>query len=264
MKIEPRDISENSMRFVISNTTPAFMNMIRRALVADVPKLAIDDVIIYDNTSGLFDEIIAHKLGLLPIPTVPEEFVEKAKCTCNGEGCSKCTVRYTLSKEGPCTIYSGDLTPDRPGFAFSEKRVPIVKLLPGQRLIIEAIAAIGTGSKHAKWQASCGVGYKYYPSVKIDATKCDNHGGCIKECPQGIFKFDGKKVVVDQSKIEKCTLCMSCQEYCAVASGAIDVKWDESKIIFNVETDGSMSAAEALRQSAKSLRQKFTEFESLL
>ncbi|PKK85122.1 MAG: DNA-directed RNA polymerase subunit D, partial [Thermoplasmata archaeon HGW-Thermoplasmata-1] len=69
MKIEPREISENSMRFVIRDTTPAFANMIRRALVVSVPKLAIDDVMIYDNTSALFDEIIAHKLGMLPIPT---------------------------------------------------------------------------------------------------------------------------------------------------------------------------------------------------
>ncbi|PKK81206.1 MAG: DNA-directed RNA polymerase subunit D [Thermoplasmata archaeon HGW-Thermoplasmata-2] len=264
MKIEPREISENSMRFVIRDTTPAFANMIRRALVVSVPKLAIDDVMIYDNTSALFDEIIAHKLGMLPIPTAPEEFVEKEKCTCNGEGCSKCTVHYTLSKEGPCTIHSGDLTPDRPGFAFADKQVPIVKLLGGQRLILEAIATLGTGSKHAKWQVSCGAGYKYYPSVKIDQSKCDYHGGCIKECPQGIFKMDGKKVVVDQSKIEKCTLCMSCKEYCEEASSAIDVTWDENKVIFTFETDGSLPAAEALRHATKSLKQKFAEFESLI
>lgn len=264
MNVEMRKISDNSMDFLISETNPAFANMLRRTLVADIPKLAIEDVIVYDNTSALFDEIVAHKLGMLPIPTPPEEFVERARCECKGEGCSRCTVHYTLSKDGPCDVYSRDLVPDRTEFAVVDKNVPLLKLLPGQRLIIEAVATLGTAAKHAKWQATCGVGYKYYPVIKIDQKKCDSHGGCIKICPKGIFKIEKKNVVVDQTRIEECTLCMACKEYCATGTDAIEVKGDESRIIFHFETDGSMKAVDALRYAVKNLKARLKDFDSLI
>jgi DNA-directed RNA polymerase II subunit RPB3 len=43
------------------------VNALRRAIIADVATLAIDDVTVYKNTSALDDEVIAHRLGLVPI-----------------------------------------------------------------------------------------------------------------------------------------------------------------------------------------------------
>jgi DNA-directed RNA polymerase subunit D len=62
-------IDDTSGRFILSGCTPAFANSFRREMIGGVAKLAIEDVKIYDNTSALFDEMLAHRLGLIPLRT---------------------------------------------------------------------------------------------------------------------------------------------------------------------------------------------------
>ncbi|MCJ7761810.1 DNA-directed RNA polymerase subunit D, partial [Candidatus Bathyarchaeota archaeon] len=59
----------NTIRFMVSGVTPAFANALRRTVIAEVPTMAIDDVMILENTSVLFDEFLAHRLGLIPLTT---------------------------------------------------------------------------------------------------------------------------------------------------------------------------------------------------
>lgn len=42
-------------------------NAFRRILLAEIPTLAIEDVFIFDNTSIIQDEVLAHRLGLIPL-----------------------------------------------------------------------------------------------------------------------------------------------------------------------------------------------------
>src|ERR1051326_1345007 len=122
MKLETVELMDTIGVFDVKGVTPAFLNALRRTLLSQVPKLAIEDVTIYDNTSALFDEMVAHRLGLLPVPTDLNAFNRRwkennaspreAECANgNGEGCASCTVLFTLSKEGPCMVLSGDLVP---------------------------------------------------------------------------------------------------------------------------------------------------------
>ena len=69
MKLSVVELTPTIGVFDVTGVTPGFLNSIRRTLMALVPKLAIEDVTIYDNTSALFDEMVAHRLGLLPVPT---------------------------------------------------------------------------------------------------------------------------------------------------------------------------------------------------
>ncbi|MDI6916808.1 MAG: DNA-directed RNA polymerase subunit D [Thermoplasmatales archaeon] len=279
MKIKIMELKDDSMRFLIEDSTPSFVNMLRRTLLNDVPKMAIEDVEFhlgpirhegndYESISPLFDEIIAHRLGMLPIPTDLDLFTFMDKCKCGGVGCPSCTIKYMINKTGPCTIYSRDLEVVKgwlPGdeklmedkFKIKDENIPIVKLTDRQALMIYATAQLGTGKKHAKWQAVSGVGYKYYPEIKINTEKCDGCGRCVKSCPKNILAFKGKKVEIKD--IEKCSLCSSCEEICP--SGAIKVKGDDSKFIFRFETDGSMTARSAMGAALKTLGEKCREFE---
>ena len=81
MKLKVLNSDPQSMRFLLEETEPAYANALRRVLVSDVPKMAIEDVEFhlgpiraddgkeYESVSPLFDEIISHRLGLVPIPT---------------------------------------------------------------------------------------------------------------------------------------------------------------------------------------------------
>ena len=115
MKIDVVTLKPKKAVLKIDGAELYLVNSLRRIMLSELPTLAIEDVVIYDNTSALFDEIIAHRLGLIPIPTDLSLLNFRDECTCNGKGCPNCTVRYTLSKEGKgegkTTVYSSDLKP---------------------------------------------------------------------------------------------------------------------------------------------------------
>ena len=207
----------------------------------------------YESVSPLFDEIVAHRLGLVPVPT-DLTMKEKDKCECGGEGCPSCMIGYSLFKTGPCDVYSGDLLPlaeNDTGIRVKDDMIPLVRLGEGQAILVYAYAELGTGKKHAKWQVTNGVGYKYLPSVKIDASKCDNGGTCIPICPKHCFAMDGNKVKVVDEKA--CILCMSCTDPDICKTRAIKVEGDPTQFLFEFETDGSLSAKDTLLKALEIL-----------
>lgn len=270
MDVEIRELQDRKAELLLSNTNPPLANALRRALIADVPKLAIEDVEFhlgtigaedsdkeYESTSPIFDEIIAHRLGMIPIPTDLELFNYKDECDeCGGEGCPNCTVIYSLNKKGPCTVYSGDLVPvGETDLRVVDDLIPIVKLNEDQALLIYATAELGTAKEHAKWQPTSGVGYKYYPQIDIEYEKCDMCEDCIESCPVDILEVkDGKINVTD---IEECKMCNACVEACEF--NAIEVGGREDKIILRFETDGSLTTEQTLKKGLEILQEKFDQ-----
>ncbi len=290
MDVEIRELTDRKAVFFVKDTTPTFVNSLRRFLMTDIPKMAIDEVEFhmgsilspednktYESVSPLFDEIIGHRLGQVPIPTDLSLFVPKDECVCDGEGCPNCTIMYTLNKKGPCTVYSGDLEPlGGPGFALTEDLIPIVKLADHQALLIYATAVLGTGRQHSKWQVCSGVGYKYLPIVTIDPAICDNGGGCVKACPRKVFMMDeDDKVRVDPERVEDCILCNACLEVCEPRRAtsddgddgppkAVSVRGDDTAFIFKFETDGSLTPSGAIAEACKRLEVEFNDFRDAL
>lgn len=271
MKIELRELKERAMKFVVEDTSVSFLNTLRRVLLKDIPKLAIDTVEFhlgtltdekgkdYESIAPLFDEIIAHRLGMVPIPTDLSLFVPKDKCRCQGAGCPSCELVYTLKKFGPCTVYSEDLVPaGGENFKIKEHKIPVVKLGPDQGLFVTATARLGTAKEHAKWQVATGASYKHYPDIKISSKKCNYCNDCAKICPKGVIKITGKKIILEN--LEECTLCKSCEEICR--KEAIKVIANNRKFIFKFETDGSLSAKETLEKALEIIKLKCKNFES--
>ncbi len=264
MEIQFVSLDDDVARFTLGGARPSFANALRRAMISEVPTLAIDDVRIYDNTSALFDEMLAHRLGLIPIITDLDTYSRKDACACGGEGCPGCSVTYTLSVEGPKTVQSSDLIPQDPKAVPVHDNIPIVKLTKGQKLVLEARAELNTGKEHAKWQPTNVCGYKNYPVITISEA-CDACGMCIEECPRDILAAKGKKIEVVEGKISDCSMCRLCERAC-VASGigdepAIKVTAEPDRYIFVVEGDGSLPVKEILRWALQHIKGQSDELE---
>lgn len=169
MDIKVLSREQDILRFVLSDVSPAFANAIRRIILAEVPVMAIDDVMILENNSVMYDEILAHRLGLIPVTTdqtynLPEE------CTCKSElGCEKCRATLSLEIEAsdPAeVVYTSSLKPENPEVKPVSDKIPIIKLAQGQRLKLEAYAKLGRGRDHAKWQPASACTYSYDPKAR--------------------------------------------------------------------------------------------------
>ena len=178
-----------TLNFVLEGSTPAFANALRRIMMSEVPVLAIDDVTIFENNSPLYDEMVGHRLGMVPIKTDLRTFKLPSECTCKGKGCPRCQVSFTLVKKGPCTVYSGDLKPSDPKTTVVDGKIPITKLNEGQKIKIEAIAMLGQGKEHAKWQPGV-VSYGYEKAENKFRFMVESHGG-----------LDADKIVAEAAKI---------------------------------------------------------------
>jgi len=260
MKVEVKELKPKKAIIKIEDIRPYFVNALRRIMLSELPKLAVNDVVIYDNTSALFDEIIAHRLGLVPIPTDLSLLSFRDECVCKGKGCPNCTVRYTLSKEGEGTVYSGDLQPAEKSWAIKEDKIPIVKLYGDQRLILEIEAVLGRGRDHAKWQAIQAPAYRMESIIEFDKKRIDNVKEFINKLPGELISIKGDKLILKD--ITKLSVIESFIDKEKI--DYITIKRDPTKFIFSFETDGSFTAKEAIVESVNILQKKYEELGKLL
>ncbi len=250
MDIDIIELSERKARFVLSGVSASFANAIRRSILAEVPVLAIDDVNIYDNTSVLFDEQLALRMGLIPLKADTEDYSLPGECSCSGQGCPTCQVSFTLSAEGPKIVYAGDMVPSDPNAHPADATIPIVELKEKHKVVVEAIARLGTGRHHSKWQAGVASGYKNMPIVAIG--DCDLCGKCVEACPRKILKLNENKVKV--TEIIECSMCRLCEEACDMNS--IKVSDDPESFVMTFETSGTVTASELAVEAAGSIKKR--------
>lgn len=254
MELKVLKHDEENLEFVLSGTTPAFTNALRRAMLREVPTMAVDEVEFVTNDSVMHDEILAHRIGLVPLRT-PHGYRLPSECPCKDNRCSKCSVSLSLEKEGPAVVRSGDLE-------FSDKEVvpvsdsmSLVRLDEGQALELTAIAHLGLGRDHARWQPGV-ASYKYMPTLEVDRELCNACGKCVEACPRDLLELKEERLVVKE--LERCLMCMACVEACP--KDAIKVGHDSTRFVFKVESSGAMPPEEIVDKAAKVLEGKSKEF----
>ncbi len=276
MKLVVRELTDTRCSFIVDNVRPDVVNTLRRELIAHVPKMAIDEVEFhmgpirdeegneYDSNSALFDEMIAHRLSMIPIPTDLEQFTFKDQCECEGSGCPHCTIIYVMNKKGPCTVYSGDLQPlGDMNLKIKQELIPIVKLKEKQALLIYATAILGKGRSHAKWQPVTICGYMNYPKLKVNNdAKADDLEAIVKSFPEGVLKLDKNKITVKDIKpLETKDPMYYDTPILDSVDGSgkkvIEIGYEDEKFVFNFETDGAVPAKNALIYALNHLSDKF-------
>lgn len=259
MKIEllEKDKQQKKLSFVLKNTNAAFANTLRRSAIEEVPVMAIEDIEFRNNSSALYDEIIAHRIGLTPLTTDLKSYNLPDKCKCNGKGCAQCQLKLALKVRGQGTVYASELKSTDPKVKPVYPKTPITKLLKGQKLEFEATAILGKGKDHAKWCPGL-VYYKLMPIIEIKK-KCTNPEVVVEQCPKNVFELKNNKLVLNKDNLLKCHLCNACVDTCE-PKGAITVENNNKDFIFYVESWGQLSCKEIIDEALKIIKDTSNEF----
>ncbi|MFB6469900.1 MAG: DNA-directed RNA polymerase subunit D [Vulcanisaeta sp. AZ3] len=257
VSVKAIDRSDLYLKAIIDGATPPLVNSLRRVLISDVPVLAIDEVIILDNTSVLYDEVIAHRLAMIPVKTDLSKLPKIEECEQELVDPSLCQVRFELNVEAKelTVVYSRDLKSDDPEVKPVYEDIPIVKLIPGQKVVLEAYAKLGRARDHAKWQAGL-ASYYYYPRVTVVGKANEGCRVCTEICNGALEIGDDGSVIVNDAM--KCTFnkWKTCEQVCP----AIRVDWDENKYVFWVESFGNMPVEDMIKEGFRILKGEFQEF----
>lgn len=253
MKIKVLNKSETDIQFLLEDSNPQFANALRRIMISEIPVLAIDSVDFSVNDSVLYDEVIAHRLGLIPLIFDLKKFHFKDEHE-KGKTCSLCEVVFAINKKGPCIVYSKDMKSSNPDVKPLYDEIPIVELFENQKLKLEASASLGLGKDHARYQAANAF-YRYYPTARLIG-KIENPKDVMKVCPKNALKIEGNEVSVTLD----CDLSQECVKI-AKPEGVLEIKGDTTRFIFNVESVSGLSADEIVLEAVDVLKKKIKEFE---
>ena len=106
MEIKVMNKTEDSITFVLKGVSNVAVNTLRRMILEEVPVMAIEEVTFQKNSSALYDEIVAHRLGLIPLKTDLDSYSLPQKCKCKGKGCAQCQLVLSLKATNPSTVYA--------------------------------------------------------------------------------------------------------------------------------------------------------------
>lgn len=226
-------------------------------MIAEVPTMTIDDIFYFDNSSIVPDEIVAHRIGLIPIKTDLDTYILPQECDCAAElGCPKCRAVLTLDVEAESdtrTVYSGDLMPEDPETLPANPNIPIAKLATKQALRFEAYAQLGKGKEHAKWSpvSTCVYQNTSIVNIKEKATAQE----CIEHCGKEAALFVGSKLkIIDIQKFEACPQCVD-----LVSHKNIIENLKEDEFLFKVESTGALPPQRIVSEAVKAMKNKIAE-----
>jgi DNA-directed RNA polymerase subunit D len=263
VEIKVLEKDDTSMRLLIRGVDIPYVNALRRLITSEVPCMAIDEIVMIENSSVLQDEMIAHRLGLIPLKTDLESYNLPEDCPCKSEfGCNLCRVTLALDAEakgGSRTIYSGDMVSENSNIIPISDTIPILKLAKEQKIKLEAYARLGKGKNHAKWQPVSMCTYKYYPKIEI-SKKCDACGKCVDVCPRKVFVKNGDKLEIRD--LVACTLCQDCYEICPQKPPAIEISEEEDAFIFSLESTSALPPEKIVTEAVKILDRQLKELET--
>lgn len=295
MKAEIIKNEGNQIQLLLKDAKTSEVNALRRTILTDVPKMAISRVRFemgliddngesYESVNVLPDEVIAHRLAMLPIPTYYDRFCFPEEDPANeglpedqwGSPASQiiyhCSVRGPSkdSEEESVVVRAGDLNVlGEADLQIPEqyKGIPLTTVIRGQYLEFYAYAVIGRGSEHAKFIPASGVTF-YRREVARLVTKGKKSKvlfdlALTTEDGRAIdAKLFGKDRVIDDiDTVEEIRRALA-----HVSRGTNrDIDFGNSivldevagEFIFTYETDGALKPEEVFNRACEELSARF-------
>eukprot|EP00768_Dysnectes_brevis_P006071 gnl/Dysnectes_brevis/464_a516_3378.p1 GENE.gnl/Dysnectes_brevis/464_a516_3378~~gnl/Dysnectes_brevis/464_a516_3378.p1 ORF type:complete len:373 (+),score=140.18 gnl/Dysnectes_brevis/464_a516_3378:40-1158(+) len=286
-KLVPRSISDDTLTFDLHGIDAPIANALRRIMLDEVPTMAIETVVMKMNTSIIQDEVLAHRLGQIPILADPSVFeFHKPDTQYTPYNC--CV--FVLDVSAPETVREGDY-PWYKVYSSDLKWVPIgdqlerfspeaggtirpvhddillAKLAPGQHIHAELYVEKGLGLVHAKWSPVGTAFYSMMPRVTVRNTVPADRVRLARLCPSGVFSLEQGGAAIDPDEvnledIEDLKLdvdsdrCTTCRECVLKMPDNVTVKLDKRHFRFTVESTGCMTAPEIVTTALEVMGRK--------
>jgi DNA-directed RNA polymerase I and III subunit RPAC1 len=269
LRVKVLSCTDELLRLDLSGVDASVANAIRRVMISEVPTVAIDKVHLWQNTGVIQDEILCHRLGLIPIWVPDVDSVESAKEEGDDFELSG-AIKFRLHVKCPMDhpkgqnlhVYSKDLKFEPQNKAQLEMTSPprpvhpdilIAKLRPGQEIECELYCLKGTGKIHAKWSPVCTASYRLMPEITIIEPQHGDAGRHLVElCPKKVFDIEDGQAVVKRAR--DCSACRRCIE--EIPQGIVELAKVKDYFIFSVESTGCIPAAEMFARALGILKGK--------
>jgi DNA-directed RNA polymerase II subunit RPB3 len=284
------DHAEESIVFEVRNVDNSFANALRRILLAEVPLLAIDSVDVLANTSAFHDEMLVHRLGLIPLAS---EYCDKMpfpfECECNGTGCGRCEITARLRTRCEASqpnkkvyahmmeVADETLHGVRP---VSKQNQPIYlfTLGRGQEVDFKCRIRKGVGKIHSRFMAVSTVAMQYKMDIRLNHTGIASlapadREAWVKKCPTGVYGYDPRQGTVSVVAPERCIFCRECTEvekafkHLHAPLASVRQKKDafgQFDVVFKVETTGALRAPDLIMRALDTMSRKLVNLQAAL
>jgi len=259
-------------------------NAFRRILITEVPTVCIENVYIWDNTSFMVDEVLAHRCGLVPLNVDPSLMIMKKSrtdqamdrntvvfrvdltCERNSNARKRSTkdhelyINHELLSSHLLWVPAGkqaELFVGKPP-APTNPNIVLTKLRPGQRVNMELHAVKGVGKDHAKFSPVATASYCLLPHIKIKKPIPFHLAQEFQKCfSPGVIKIDPRtqEVSVDEQNVRKDSVSREVLRHPEFAD-SVDLGRVRDYFIFSVESEGPYAPERLFPEAVKVMREK--------
>lgn len=277
--------TEPLIEFDLIGCLPSIANAFRRLMLSEVPSMAIEKVYMYNNTSIIQDEVLAHRLGLIPLKADPRLFEYKTDDG-NDEGTDQDTLEYKLKikctrrKDAKDTalcdglyenqnVYSNHIKwipKGKQGSLFREsdvgsvhEKILISKMRPGHEFDIKLLAVKGIGKDHAKFSPVSTATYRLLPEIRITRPIFGDDAKTLQSCfSPGVIDIDSNgQAVVKDARYDSCS--RNVYRYPHLVD-AVEIARIRDHFIFTVESVGAYPPHDIFIEAVKILKKKCRQF----
>lgn len=273
-------VSPERVIFELKGTDAAIPNALRRILISEVPTVAVETVQIWQNTGVIQDEVLAHRLGLIPFVVDPtaldyrrpnQDFTDENALRVSLH--VKCTEQSLGPHQPSLPVYARDIKwepmspSQKEAFAANPPRavhpdILITKLRPGQEIELKAYLEKGVGKTHAKWSPVCTAVYRLEPEIAFkEPIRGEEARDLCSLCPMGVFDIEDTTGEAYARHPRNCTTCRACIER---FPKEIEIRKIKDHFIFSIESTGSIPAPLLFKMAIEVLKEKALTFRQII
>lgn len=272
------------MEFDMIGVHPALANAYRRLMLSEVPSMAFEKIYIYNNTSIIQDEVLAHRLGLIPIKADPRLFEYRSEDSEQGtehdtlefELKLKCTRRKDIKDSSNFDtiyknhkVYSGSikwLPRGKQAQLYSESDIGCIhddilisQMRHGHEFDLKLVAVKGIGKDHAKFSPVATAFYRLLPEIKLKREIKGKDAFLLQKCfSPGVIGIDENDVAyVKDARYDTCS--RNVFRYPQLAD-AVEMSRIRDHYIFTVESVGALKPDVIFIEAVKVLKKKCRKF----